>query len=75
MRQDENNKENLEALHTTEKPEDTLKDKRIRERDFCFYCETFILNFSRHMTRNHSAEPEVQKALSYPKNSTERKKH
>lgn len=53
--------------------EDNLKGKRIRERDFCFYCETFILNFSRHMVRNHLSEPEVQLALSHPKNSLKRK--
>ncbi|XP_072934899.1 uncharacterized protein [Epargyreus clarus] len=47
--------------------------KRIRQRDYCFYCESLILNFARHVIRNHSNEPEVQKALSMPKNSKSRK--
>ncbi|KAL4702106.1 hypothetical protein ACJJTC_008136, partial [Scirpophaga incertulas] len=43
--------------------------KRIRQRDYCFYCESLILNFARHVIRNHSNEPEVQKVLSMTKNS------
>ncbi|XP_048004340.1 uncharacterized protein LOC125240489 [Leguminivora glycinivorella] len=48
-------------------------NKRRRERDFCFYCESLVLNFARHVVRNHPAETEVQRALSAPKNSKLRK--
>ncbi|XP_050360019.1 uncharacterized protein LOC126779895 isoform X2 [Nymphalis io] len=76
--EDELNKENSEAEKIISAvgrtSEDYSKGKRIRERDFCFYCETFILNFSRHMVRKHISEPEVQLALSHPKSSVERKR-
>lgn len=51
----------------------TSKAKFIRKPDFCYYCETMVLNFSRHITRNHSTEHEVQKILSKPSKSLERK--
>ncbi|XP_046975994.1 uncharacterized protein LOC124542104 [Vanessa cardui] len=68
-------KENIETevLENQNTSDSYLKSKRIRERDFCYYCENFILNFSRHMIRNHYAEPEVQSALAHPKNSLKRK--
>ncbi|CAI3083005.1 unnamed protein product [Diatraea saccharalis] len=43
------------------------KKKRTRTKDYCFYCETDVLNFARHIARNHTMECEVQKILSYPK--------
>lgn len=48
--------------------------KRRRERDFCYYCENFVLNFARHVVRNHFVETEVQRALAAPKNSKLRKR-
>lgn len=40
-----------------------------KKQNFCLFCETYVLNFSRHITRNHSGEPEVQKIINYsPKN-------
>ena len=48
--------------------------KRTRLPDFCFYCEILVFNFARHIFRNHIAELEVQKILSTPKNSKERKR-
>lgn len=36
-----------------------LKKKIIRHPDFCFYCETDVLNFARHLKRNHPMEIEV----------------
>ena len=42
-------------------------------KDFCFFCDTAVLNFARHIQRNHSAEPEVQKIGSLPKNIKEKK--
>ncbi|KAK4886596.1 hypothetical protein RN001_002867 [Aquatica leii] len=44
-----------------------------KKMDFCFYCETSVLNFARHITRNHTSEVEVQKILSKPPGSRERK--
>ncbi|KAL4704338.1 hypothetical protein ACJJTC_019383 [Scirpophaga incertulas] len=66
------------TLHSTDfKNEDKTnkKDKTRRERikDFCFYCETGVLNFARHVIRNHTTETEVQKILAYPKKSIKRK--
>lgn len=51
-----------------------LNSKRvIRSKDYCFFCEGFVLNFARHLTRHHVYEPEVQKILSKSKKSRERK--
>ncbi|XP_074035312.1 uncharacterized protein [Leptinotarsa decemlineata] len=44
-----------------------------KKTDFCFYCETSVLNFARHVTRNHSSEFDVQKIMSKPTGSKERK--
>ena len=40
--------------------------------DFCFFCETYVLNFARHIQRNHSIESEVAKIMVLPKRSVER---
>ena len=62
---------NTETLARGAPPETALR--RIREKDFCYYCESHVLNFSRHIIRNHPLETEVQKILSKPCNSKERK--
>ncbi|KAL4718947.1 hypothetical protein ACJJTC_005242 [Scirpophaga incertulas] len=43
-----------------------------RKRDFCFYCEEEVLNFARHITRNHIFQTEVQQIMAYPKKSKKR---
>ncbi|OWR44608.1 putative alternative oxidase [Danaus plexippus plexippus] len=48
-------------------------NRAIRSKDYCFFCEVFVLNFARHLTRHHVYEPEVQKILSVSKKSQERK--
>ena len=50
------------------------KKKRIRSKDFCFYCETQVTQFARHVIRNHPNEIEVQKIKALPKKGKERKK-
>ncbi|KAF5290597.1 hypothetical protein FQA39_LY14663 [Lamprigera yunnana] len=42
--------------------------------DFCYYCETEVLNFGRHIIRNHHQELEVQKIVSLVRNSLQRKR-
>lgn len=46
-----------------------LKKKRKykNKKTFCFYCETDVSNFSRHLFRNHESEKEVQEILAIPK--------
>lgn len=46
----------------------------MRRQHFCFYCETNVLNFARHIKRNHPMDIEVQEILSKKINSKERKK-
>lgn len=58
---------------TVMKPTSTGK-KRIRQKNFCIYCESLVTNFSRHVFRNHKLEIEVQQILSKAKASNERKK-
>lgn len=43
------------------------------ELNFCFYCETNVLNFARHVKRNHFGEIEVTKIFSLPSGNKERK--
>ncbi|KAL4721182.1 hypothetical protein ACJJTC_003045 [Scirpophaga incertulas] len=60
--------------NTTQTQKENLKPKKvIRGRDFCFFCENLVLNFARHLLRQHMYEPEVQRIVSYPKNSIKRK--
>jgi hypothetical protein len=44
-----------------------------RKPDFCFFCDSDVLNFGRHIRRNHMIELEVVKIFSLPTNSKERK--
>lgn len=47
--------------------------KRHRQRDFCFFCETLVQSFARHLIRNHFLETEVQHIISLPPKSQKRK--
>ncbi|KAL4718874.1 hypothetical protein ACJJTC_006539 [Scirpophaga incertulas] len=49
------------------------KSSKVRDKDYCFYCESFVLNFARHLLRHHIYETEVQKIVSKPKKSLDRK--
>ncbi|KAG5896075.1 hypothetical protein JTB14_006864 [Gonioctena quinquepunctata] len=52
-----------------------IKWKKVkREKDLCFYCDSEVLNFARHLLRNHSSEIEVQKIASLPSNDLRRKR-
>lgn len=64
----------ISSPQNEDKVDSSLKRKRVRERDFCYYCETLVLNFARHILRNHAGESEVAKILSHDVNSKERKK-
>ncbi|CAH1107381.1 unnamed protein product [Psylliodes chrysocephalus] len=47
--------------------------KVVRIPDFCFFCESDVLNFARHITNSHRSEIEVQKILSLPSKSLTRR--
>ncbi len=49
------------------------KKKYKNKKSFCFYCETDVTNFSRHLFRNHQSEKEVQEILTLPKKDNRRK--
>nr|XP_023022343.1 uncharacterized protein LOC111510643 [Leptinotarsa decemlineata] len=42
--------------------------------DFCYFCETSVLNFGRHLLRNHSQEMDVQKIATLKPNDITRKR-
>lgn len=63
--------ETYNADKTKEKKEFAKKYKR--SPDFCFFCEDDVLNFGRHIIRNHSQEITVQNILALPPKSVERK--
>ena len=43
------------------------------QRHFCTFCKVFQTKLPRHLERKHGNEEDVQKALSYPKKSKERR--
>lgn len=45
-----------------------------KQSDYCFFCETHVINFARHITRNHNSETEVQRIMSLPPGNKERQK-
>lgn len=49
------------------------KRKGNKKKDFCFYCEDFVLNFARHVTRNNSLEQEVRKICALKQKNSEMK--
>ncbi|KAK4885182.1 hypothetical protein RN001_001453 [Aquatica leii] len=49
--------------------------KRVwNKKDYCFFCDTDVIKFSRHVLRRHSAEIEVQEILAF-KVRDKRRKH
>lgn len=44
-----------------------------RKPDYCYYCEDKVLNFGRHVLRNHFTERDVAEILSKPVKSKERR--
>jgi hypothetical protein len=53
---------------------DGKKRKGNKKQDFCCFCETYVLNFARHILRNHSIEKDVQRISSFSPKNKERKK-
>lgn len=49
------------------------KEKYNRKPDFCYFCETLVYNFARHIIRNHSIEIEVVEITTKPLKSRERR--
>ncbi|CAH2013876.1 unnamed protein product, partial [Acanthoscelides obtectus] len=45
-----------------------------RQTDMCYFCETVVQSFVRHLRRNHLCETKVQEIFSHQKNSVERRK-
>ncbi|XP_072377251.1 uncharacterized protein [Diabrotica undecimpunctata] len=50
-----------------------INTKSLKKSVFCYFCESVVLNFPRHILRNHQSELEVQKILVYPPRSKTRK--
>ncbi|CAG9834563.1 unnamed protein product [Diabrotica balteata] len=51
-----------------------IKSKTKKLKNFCYYCETDVTNFARHITVHHSTEFDVIQINSKPINSLERKR-
>lgn len=64
---------NINEENMIKEKNDKRKNVRVRQRDFCFFCEEHVLNFARHIFRNHQPEIEVQRILALPVKSKERK--
>ncbi|CAH0563178.1 unnamed protein product [Brassicogethes aeneus] len=61
-----------DEIPTIKKKKNWIKVKRFT--DLCYFCETEVLNFSRHIVRNHSQECEVQRMLSLKPKSLQRRR-
>ncbi|XP_061187044.1 uncharacterized protein LOC133195202 [Saccostrea echinata] len=46
---------------------------KLQKRNCCVYCQTLVVNMSRHLKHIHSDKMEVQRALDYPLNSLKRR--
>ncbi|KAG5874196.1 hypothetical protein JTB14_015680 [Gonioctena quinquepunctata] len=52
--------QNVKKQVQTDKNEATTKKRIWNKRDYCFFCDTEVLKFSRHVLRHHGQEIEVQ---------------
>ncbi|XP_072377241.1 uncharacterized protein [Diabrotica undecimpunctata] len=50
-----------------------INTKSLKKSVFCYFCESVVLNFPRHILRNHQSKLEVKKILVYPPRSKTRK--
>lgn len=55
-------------------PFGSCSKKYKRKPDFCYFCETMVNNFARHVIRNHSNEKDVVEIILKPVKSEERRK-
>ncbi|CAH1102112.1 unnamed protein product [Psylliodes chrysocephalus] len=53
--------------------DNTRENTYKRKKDMCYFCETDVLNFARHIKRNHFCELEVQQIFSNGKKTKERR--
>ncbi|KAI4455772.1 hypothetical protein MML48_9g00002252 [Holotrichia oblita] len=65
--------ENSDKDEVTELSLNSVSGVRKKKTNFCYFCVTSVTNFARHLSRNHKLEFEVQKMLSFPVNSKNRK--
>ncbi|KAJ8932212.1 hypothetical protein NQ314_014832 [Rhamnusium bicolor] len=63
----------LSAVQNSQTKLSNSKTPYKRKPDHCYYCETEVQNFGRHVKRNHSTEVAVIEILSKPNNSKERR--
>lgn len=61
-------------MNNTSKNTKKKNTKIVRFPDFCYYCESEVQNFGRHILRNHSQETEVQRISALPPKSLDRKR-
>ncbi|XP_072383078.1 uncharacterized protein [Diabrotica undecimpunctata] len=67
------NCDQIVKIETSLSTSTSTKSKTKRLKNYCYFCKNLVLNFSRHLVNSHSSEVEVQKLLSKPINSRERK--
>ncbi|CAG9827006.1 unnamed protein product [Diabrotica balteata] len=63
----------IEKMDTSTAPSTSSASKQTRLKNYCYFCENLVLNFSRHLVTAHPLEIEVQEILSKPTKSRERK--
>ncbi|KAF5275326.1 hypothetical protein FQR65_LT16723 [Abscondita terminalis] len=78
-KENENSDKNMNSsMNVSNKIIDTNSNQRNvskgkRTTDFCYLCESAVLNFARHLKRNHMQEIEVQRIFSMPPKNLKRK--
>ncbi|KAG5891204.1 hypothetical protein JTB14_012689 [Gonioctena quinquepunctata] len=65
--------QNVKKQVQTNKNGATTKKRIWNKRDYCFFCDTEVLKFSRHVLRHHGQEIEVQQILAYNVKDRKRK--
>ncbi|XP_074026433.1 uncharacterized protein [Leptinotarsa decemlineata] len=58
------NKTEYVCLNNITDVETTSTKRKTKLKNFCYYCETDVTNFARHVINNHSTEMDVMKLMS-----------
>ncbi|XP_063052960.1 uncharacterized protein LOC134447436 [Engraulis encrasicolus] len=67
--------EEVQQMVSNPGSEKNVKKRLYNKRQYCLYCKKPYSKISRHLERKHSKEPDVARAIGFPKNSKERQLH
>ncbi|XP_063052959.1 uncharacterized protein LOC134447434 isoform X2 [Engraulis encrasicolus] len=72
---DDDDDDEVQQMVSGSGSEKNVKKRLYNKRQYCLYCKKPYSKISRHLERTHSKEPDVARAIGFPKNSKERQLH